>query len=294
MSKESTIRIRDQWLAFEDLELPSGFTTFDLEELVTPSPIRISLEVILPKGCPEPKFDFNKNADVKKFRTFLETKCSDAMRLVLDAHHEDEDGDEEKFKAAESAIKKINGLVKKSIGDFRVLLRTAIAKIIGGSVSADDLMTIGSMAFKEFSLVPGAFQGEDSFDSPLLDLSKGLKRKKWQYIGIAWKSADCVVSIKPKKEFTSSELKELRDLLPSGAKAIGGRIKAFSETDIIIELTEGKHPKLLRLKEALHNQTNKTVQIGLVFVKKEVDPKQSADGNKKTDEGNKEDKKNSK
>ncbi len=88
------------------------------------------------------------------------------MRLVLDAHHEDEDGDEEKFKAAESAIKKINGLVKKSIGDFRVLLRTAIAKIIGGSVSADDLMTIGSMAFKEFSLVPGAFQGEDSFDSP--------------------------------------------------------------------------------------------------------------------------------
>ncbi len=35
MSKESHIRIRDQWLAFEDLELPSGFTTFDLEELVT-------------------------------------------------------------------------------------------------------------------------------------------------------------------------------------------------------------------------------------------------------------------
>ena len=260
MAKKDIIKIRDQWLDLGQLGLPNDVLS-EVDQVVSPSPIHISLEVVLPKGKEAPDFDFKKNAEIKKLRTFIESKCVDAIKLVMEAYQKDKSGDEEGFKDADSAIKKINGLVKKTLEEFRVALRTAVAKSMGGSTKADDLMTVGSVTFKEFSLLPGAFEGEEEFDSPLLDLSKALKKKKWQYCGVAWNSGECFISIKAKKEFKSSELKELRELLSKGNQTLSGRFRAYSETNVTFQFPEGKRPYLFMLREAMRKQTGKAVNV---------------------------------
>ena len=255
MAKNEVIRIRDQWLDFDKLDISLG----DVEQVVTPSPMQISLQVVLPKGKEAPDFDFAKNAEIKKFRALVESKCVDAFKLIVDSHKRDKDGDEDGFKNAESTIKKLNEFVKKSKSDFRVLLRTTVAKSFGDGTKADELMTIGLVSFKEFSLVPGAFEGEETFDSPLLDLSKALKRKKWQPCGVAWiSSGPCFVSIRAKKEFKKSELKELKDMLPNGSKKSAvGRVRAKSEMFLFFEFPEGDRPRKKILKNGLESQLGK-------------------------------------
>lgn len=255
MAKNDVIQIRDQWLDFDKLDISLA----EVEQVVMPSPIRISLEVVLPKGKEAPDFNFAKNAEIKKFRALVESKCVDAFKLIVESHTRDEDGDGDSFKDAESAIKKLNSFVKKSTSEFRVLLRTAVAKTLGDGTKADELMTVGSTSFKEFSLVPGAFEGEESFDSPLLDLSKALKRKKWQPCGVAWiSSGPCLVSIRAKKEFKTSELKELKDLLPNGSKkSVVGRVRAKSELFLFFEFPEGDRPRKKILKNGLEKQLGK-------------------------------------
>ncbi len=255
MAKNNTIQIEDQWLELDTPEI----SKLKVDELVLPSPIRISLEVILPQGKEPPNFNFKKDADVKKFRGLLESRCVDAFKLVVEARKKDQDGDDDGFKEAESALKKLNAFVKKATSDFRVLLRRAVAKAMGDGTKADDLMTIGSMSFKEFEFVPGIFEGEESFDSPLLDISKAVKRKKWQPCAVAWlATGPCFVSIRAKKEYKASELKELRDLIPGGSKkSVIGLVRAKSELYLFFKFPEGDRPRAKILKNGLESQLKK-------------------------------------
>ena len=79
MAKKDSITIDDKWIDLTELALPAGLTAGEVEKLLEIKPIKVSLEVILPKGATTKGFDYEKNADVKKFKSSLESKVGASL-----------------------------------------------------------------------------------------------------------------------------------------------------------------------------------------------------------------------
>lgn len=255
MAKKNLIEIEELWLDdLSKLALPSGVSVAEVEAMLLIKPIKVSLEIVLPKDA-SADFDQEKNGDVKKFRSAFDKKVSESFgEIVL----------EDDPKDAKEILEKLNSYIEKAVKAYRVTLRTAIAKEIGAK--ADDLMSVGSVSFKEIEFHFGVV--EDSKPSELLDLTKAFKRtKKVQHCGIAWKGKHCVVGVKLKKEFKPAELKLLANELPDGyaqgASKVAGEFVAFSKTNVEISFPDKtKTPRQLLVRKALKNQTEQQIQVG--------------------------------
>lgn len=256
MAKKNLIAIEEQWLDdLSKLALPSGVSVANVEAMLAIKPIKVSIEIVLPKEAASVDFDPKKNGDVKKFRSAFDKKVSEFFgEIVL----------EDEPKDAKEILEKLNSYIEKAVKAYRVTLRTAIAKEIGAK--ADDLMSVGSISFKEIEFHFGVV--EDSKESELLDLTKAFKRtKKVQHFGIAWKGTQCVVGIKLKKEFKPAELKSLANELPDGyvqgAKKVAGEFVAFSKTNVDISFSEkDTRPADWLVREAFKIQTGRQVHVG--------------------------------
>ena len=281
MAIKNSIAIEDKWIDLNQLALPPGLTVGEVERLLVVKPIKVSLEVILPKGAAAKGFDYSKNAEIKKFRTNLEDKVAKALAEITE-----EDQPEEGQKALES----INSFLQKAVKAFRVILRTAVAKEIGGTFKPDDLMTAGSIIFDdlEFQLGVGD-SSEEKF--PVLDLTKAFKRlKKDQQFGVAWKANQIVVSVRFRKPFKQAELKELRDLLPEGssrgANMLGGEFYAFAKGKVEIRFDEkDTPPHEILLRKAFKQQTGQAVHTTLTLLdpdEKVAEVKDAKNGEAKT------------
>lgn len=281
MAKQDSITIDDKWLELKDLALPGGVSVGDVEKVLTVKPMKISLEVILPKGSTAQGFDYNKNADIKKFRTGIETKVAATLAEIVG-----EDTPEDGKKALDS----INSYLEKAVKAFRVTLRTAVAKHIGKGCKPDDLMTAGSIQFEKIEFLFGV-KDEVSDSSKMLDLTKALKRvNKEQYLGIAWKGKEIVLSIRLRKEFRLADLKELRNLLPKKAKRtnklVVGQFIAFSKTKVTVNFKKNTSniPTKERFQDAFKKQTNMHVVVTVGLIEQLDDPKSAGKGKKKKGE----------
>lgn len=254
MAKNS-LNIDDKWIDLNDLALPPGLTLAEVEKLFLIKPIKVSLEVILPKGATLKSFDYAKNLELKKFRTSLEAKVAKTLGEIAD---------EDEPKEGKKALESLNSYLEKAVKAFRVILRTAVAKEIGGTCKADDLMTAGSILFEKIEFQFGV--GDSSEEKfPLLDLTKAFKRvKKDQQFGVAWKANEMVVSVRFRKPFKQAELKELRELLPEGyskgAHMLGGEFFAFAKGRVEIRFSEkDTWPNEILLRGAFKKQTGQSV-----------------------------------
>ena len=278
MPKKDSITVDDKWIDLKELALPPGLTVGEVEKLLEVKPIKVSLEVMLPKGSSAKGFDYHKNVEIKKFRSNLESKVATALAEIAE-----EDQPEEGRKALDL----INSYLEKAVKAFRVVLRTAIAKEIGGECKADDLMTAGSIHFEKIEFQFGTGDAsEEKF--PLLDLTKAFKRlKKDQQFGVAWKANEIVVSVRFRKPFKQAELKELRDLLPDdssrGAKILAGEFLAFAKGKVEIRFDEkDTPPHEILLRKAFKQQLGQAVHTTLAALspKEKTDPEKRADGKK--------------
>ncbi len=264
MANKDSIIIDDSWIDVKKLTLPAGVTVGEVEKLLEVKPIKVSLEVILPTGSSAKGFDYNKNAEIKKFRTNLESKVAATLAEIVG-----EDTPEDGKKALES----INSYLEKAVKAFRVVLRTAVAKDIVPSCKPDDLMTAGSIRFEKLEFLFGLKESTDE-SSQMLDLTKALKRvKKEQHLGIAWKGKQIVVSIRLRRAFVEKDLKELRSNLPKNASRtnmlIVGEFVAFSKTKVAVNFKAGTKniPKAQLFRKAFKKQTNTpvVVTVGIIM-----------------------------
>lgn len=256
MAKQVNIQVDDEWLVLNELKLTEEVRS-QVEKLVIFKPIRISLEVVLPKDVGPISFDHSKNIDVKNFRKNLESKTVEWLTELAEDDPED----------ADATLKKLNDYLGKAVKAFRIQLRNAIAKEIGGKTKADDLMTMGSVNFKELELLFGVAEPPTQ-GSELLDLTKAFKRvKKLQHCGLAWKGHACVLSVKLKKPFREDELKMLtRAIMPEGsgrgASTLSGEFYAFSKNKIELAFpANAKSPTNGLLRAALKAQAGHGVHI---------------------------------
>ena len=277
MAKKDSILIEDEWINLNSLALPAGVSVADVEKILIVKPIKISLEVLLPKGTEAPDFDYKKNAELKKFRATIESKVTETFGLIVD---QDQAADGKKD------LEKLNSYLEKAIKAFRVTLRTAVAKSIEGSCKPDDLMTAGSINLQKIEFQFG-FGDSSEEKYPLLDLTKAFKRiKKVQQLGVAWKANKMVVSVRFRKPFKQAELKELRELLPEGssrgANMLAGEFFAHAKGNVDINFPENStFPHELLLRKAFKKQSGQAVNtnVGTIVREKDADPNA-----KKTDE----------
>ena len=287
MAINNSITIDDKWIDLNELALPPGLTVGEVEKLLLIKPIKVSLEVILPKGVTAKGFDYSKNLELKKFRTNLEAKVAKALGEIAE---------EDQPKEGKKALDSINSHLEKAVKAFRVILRTAVAKEIGGTCKPDDLMTAGSILFEKLEFQFGV--GDSSEEKfPLLDLTKAFKRlKKDQQFGVAWKANKIVVSVRFRKPFKQAELKELRELLPEGssrgANMLGGEFFAFAKGKVEIRFDEkATTPHELLLRKAFKKQTGQAVHTTLTALdpkeKTEKSPSKNSDAKKSKTESKK-------
>ncbi len=280
MAIKNSITIDDKWIDLNELALPPGLTVAEVEKLFLIKPIKVSLEVILPKGVTVKGFDYAKNLELKKFRTNLESKVAKALGEIAEEDQPNE---------GKKVLDNINSHLEKAVKAFRVILRTAVAKEIGGTCKPDDLMTAGSIIFEKIEFQFGV--GDSSEEKfPLLDLTKAFKRvKKDQQFGVAWKSNEIVVSVRYRKPFKQAELKELRELLPEGysqgAHVLGGGFFAFAKGKVELRFNEkDKLPNEILFRRAFKEQTGQAVHTTVTHIdpkdKTEESPPKNADAKK--------------
>ncbi|XZE32865.1 hypothetical protein SH501x_003631 [Pirellulaceae bacterium SH501] len=291
MAKAESLEVKEKWIDPKSLPYSGEVNADQAQEVVTISTLKFSVGVVLPSGRSAEGFDATKAPSLVRFRDRLKKSVGDSLSAIVRFRNEDRDGDEEAFKKADSELKRINGIIEEALKDFRAVLREAVAEFIsksGSKVKASDLMTIGSDSFKALKIRPGVFENESAAPPELLDISKALTRKKWQFCGIAWRSGAAVLTIRLKKAFKDAELKDLRDALPDGlsrgAHMIGGRIRAASATKVEFEFpTSTKPPNRKILRKAFKEQTGAAVfiqkQYG-VWVPDEPDDKKKDNGKK--------------
>ena len=281
MAKNESISIDDEWVNLNELSFPAGTTIAEIEKILVVKPIRVRLEVILPKGSAAPDFNYTKNLELKKFRATLESKAAEALGQIAE---EDQPAEGKK------ALDRINSYLEKAGPAFRVLLRKVIASEIGGTCKPDDLMTAGSINFQKFEFQFG-FGDSDEEKFALLDLTKAFKRlKKVQQLGVAWKANKIVVSVRFRKVFKQAELKELRELLPEGssrgAHMSAGQFLALAKGNVELNFPENATiPHEILLRKAFKKQVGKAVNTKVGTMEPEVESeekKSKKKGEKKT------------
>ncbi|AMV33481.1 hypothetical protein VN12_15245 [Pirellula sp. SH-Sr6A] len=274
MAKGESIELKEKWLDLNTLPYSNGISAELVREVVTWAPIKLTVELSLPSGKSAEGFDPQRNPALQRFRERWKKDVGESLSALVRFRNDDRDGDDEAFKKADSELKRLNSLIEDSFGEFRQVLREAVAEYVnsngGSKLKANDLMTIGSNSFRALKILPGVFENQTSTPSELLDITKALNRKKWQYCGVAWKSGVAVLTIRMKKPFKESELKELRESMPEGtnrgAHMISGRIRAWSATKVAFEFPEQpKLPKRKTLASALKEQSGKAVVVEKPF-----------------------------
>jgi len=253
-----------------------------LKEITDYRPVKIDLEILLPPSSErstlgeietKAKTMQTKAAfrDVEqRYVALVSPQLTQALALTLEKYQLDQQGQPGGFAAADAALKKVNKFIEGKFEDFRIDLREAIGKRLG--ISAKTIMTVGRVATKEILLSTGAFNSEvEAADDKVKgnELGGAFKKKKWQYCGAAFDSAEGKVLVDPKKKFKKNDLKALEELFTederTGLKYAKGQVQAESETNLHFEFLKKDGNKLpgndqvIRklLMRGLKNQTGK-------------------------------------
>lgn len=287
--KDAVIELKDRWLDLGALQYPKDVSASDVEAILIWKVVRINLAVSVPSellvGDKAPDFKLDEWGTVKTLKKQVEAKVGESMRVIVEAHQKDEKGDTDAFGEAEKSLKTLNDFLKKSFQELRLVIRTAIAKKLGGKAKAEDLTSYGSVEFKEYRIKPGAFKNEVDEDDAELDLTKAFKRRVWQQCGLAWNGMDAVVSVRAKKEFKKSDLKELREQLgpnkATGAKVLACRFRPKNSATVFIEIQAKDSPPTEKvLIKAIKNQPGGRT-VSLTFVTDDVDEDEDEDKKEK-------------
>jgi hypothetical protein len=298
MAKGETIELKEKWLDLNTLPYSNGISADSVREVVAWAPIKLTVEIGLPADKSAEGFDPQRNPALLRFRERWKKNVAESLSAIVRFRNDDRDGDDEAFKKADAELKRLNSLIEDSFGEFRQILREAVAEFVtgngGAKLKASDLMTVGSNSFRSLKILPGVFENQTSSPSELLDITKALNRKKWQYCGVAWKSGVAVLTIRMKKPFKEAEQKELRESMPEGtnrgAHMISGRIRAWSATKVAFEFPEQpKLPKRKTLAFALKEQSGKAVVVEKPFGIWEPDSSEEKPKNDKKKSTSKED-----
>ncbi|MCE9607514.1 MAG: hypothetical protein K8U03_21715 [Planctomycetia bacterium] len=297
-AKQQTLSVHEKLLELGGLGLSSEEINI-VKTITDARPVKIDLEVFLP-GPSEPKKPGKSSGDPKnpdrvaiseaeveakaalmqgkaavrevcnRYDTFLGKPLAQALRLVIAKYNEDQAGQAGGYAAAEAALSKVNKFIEGKCEDFRVDLRESIAKRLG--IHAKQLMTVGRVSVKEISILSGSFNSEVDFSDDKTkgnDLAGCFKKKKWQYCGAAFDSAEGKVFVDAKKKFKKADLKKLEDLFQAdernSLKFAKGQVQAESETNLHFEFLKKDGNKLpgndgvIRklLMRGLKNQTGK-------------------------------------
>lgn len=180
-----------------------------------------------------------------------------AVPKILEQHEFDQSDTKGAFSKAESLLKSLNDNLEDIFEkDMAKKAKKAVADAFG--CSTNELKTIGSIDFKKLSFIRGAFKGEMTYETAALpDLGDALTKKGWQFCGVAWSGKKAAVGVDNKKELNTSALKELKSLV-GATKALAGRIKADSQTNVAFRFIKGDKPPTKKiLMDALGEQSGK-------------------------------------
>ena len=91
MAKKNSIEIEELWLDdLSKLPLPSGVSVANVEAMLMIRPIKVSIEIVLPKESASVDFDQKKDGDVKKFKSAFDNKVSEFFgEIVLEDEPKD-------------------------------------------------------------------------------------------------------------------------------------------------------------------------------------------------------------
>jgi hypothetical protein len=216
----------------------------DVDGIVDVCPAKVDLDLVLPSGF---ELDTAKEQAlqgvfqdvVKRNKRLIDRQLKQALEIVLAKHQEDQaNANKNAYSEAKSALDKANGYIKEVVEDFRVDLRKAAAKELsdkGKTLSAKQFMTIGRSAFKEMTIVRGAFQGEVNFDA-VEDISKVLSQTKgsWIYCAIVVGTGNnALIAVDKTKEITKQEIGKMKDKLSSG-KSFPGVLRVDGQTTVTL------------------------------------------------------------
>lgn len=271
--KDHTLEIKERWFDLSEMKFSGKVTASEVMSIVAGRPVRIQLTVIVPAKLVEgkpPKFDIDKCAPVRRLWQSMVQQVVDTMSAVAEARRADSSGDADAYAEADKQLKALNGYMKKSFQQMRPLIREGVAKALGGSAKAEDLQTVGSVDFKEYEIKPGAFANEIEVEPQALDLTKAFKNRKWQECGLVWNGKDGVISVKRRKEFKATELKDLREHLPKnksvGASMLACRFMAESSSTVVLEISPKDTPPAGRVViRAIKKQSSRVVKVSYVI-----------------------------
>lgn len=307
--EQTTVSVHEVLLELRNL----GFNSDEvktLKEITDYRPVKIDLEILLP-----PPSENSKLAEIETKAKTMQTKAAfrevaeryvilvipqltGALRVTLDKYQLDQQGQVGGFAAADAALKKANKFIEGKFEDFRIDLREAIGKRLG--ISAKTIMTVGRVATKEIMIATGAFNSEvEPADDKVKgnELSSAFKKKKWQFCGAAFDSAEGKVLVDPKKKFKKADLKSLEELFTederNGLKFAKGQVQAESETNLHFEFMKKDGNKLpgndgvIRklLMRGLKNQTGKNYSSITVKVVTEYSAKVGESGKDDDEDG---------
>lgn len=287
MAESSVLPVRlKNWLDTSSMTFSDGVSASEIKNVVEVHKMKIEVDVIMPDGVKPMLVEVKIQRFLRDYKGLIDKQVQEALSRVIVYHRADQSDDEKAYGQAKSVLDKANKYVEDAMDDFRVELRKAVAKAIGGNVKAKDLQTIGRTSFKEMSIIRGAFKYEVNFDATgLTDLSAALKKKKWQHCAVVWKGEVARLTIDPKRKINEATVKELQEEMPEGkgqgAKHATGMIKASSTTKVEFEFLSKlpKKPKEKALRNALKDQTG-----GIVVVSSLTYPATYSSGADDTDE----------
>lgn len=281
-----------------------------LKEITDYRPVKIDLEILLPPSNADKALEQIETKaktmqtkaafrDVEqRYLALVIPQLTAALRLTLEKYQLDQQGQPGGFAAADAALKKASKFVETKFEDFRLDLREAIGKRLG--ISAKAIMTVGRVATKEIQIQTGAFNSEvEPADDKVKgnELGAAFKKKKWQFCGAAFDSAEGKVLVDPKKKFKKADLKSLEELFTederNGLKFAKGQVQAESETNLHFEFMKKDGNKLpgndqvIRklLMRGLKNQTGKNYSSITVKVVSEYSAKVGEAGKDDDEDG---------
>lgn len=243
--KDVAINVSENdWTSKEVQQKAVGTVEGKKTALVNGGKLTINFDIVVPGksigtgALAESNLNYGKDAikpALAAFKKLVSGPLTKGLEKVVELH---EGGDSKGFSNASAALDKVNKYIKDSLDDLRPKMREAVAKKLG--VSPKELLTIGTCKFKEMKIERGVFADEVELDdaSPA-DVSGALKKKGWQYCGVAWSGESAVIGIDNKKAFKKSDLKQLGELLGEASpNLVGGRVKAESQSNVVFQFNE--------------------------------------------------------
>lgn len=266
------------WLAINNPKMEPAY------DVLTLSPLKVSLDVMLPKGSdPNVAAKGVKEAG-EKIRREIRKSFDDMLGTVLLAYERDKKNDKAAYKDAKKAVKDFNEYAKDLLDDLRDALVLGAAAALKKRGPYTEFGTVGDVTFREIAIRPAVFKSqgdEDEKDDEEESDTAGIMRRhagKWLYLGMAWyvQTAPPVtrivrIRVSHKKEYSKAELKKIAKLIPAAhrpaVEMASGMLKVDGgEMQVCFPKGKPKPTFSEYFKKKLAKAANKKLQVAMSVV----------------------------